>query len=93
MSLSAGSSSRPEKQSDRAEFPPSGAAEQISTTADNRILVELAPEDTAAANLFDLNSRTLVFTPDGHGGYSRAVRSVAWEDNIGPSVADGAEIS
>lgn len=38
-----------------------------------RILVELAPDDTAPANLFDLNGRTLVFTPDGHGGYSRAV--------------------
>lgn len=67
-------------------------ASQIRTTADNQILVELAPDDTAPANLFDLNERTLVFTPDGHGGYSRAVGSVVWEDDIGLTVADGAEI-
>ena len=64
----------------------------VSTTPDNQILVELAPEDTAPANLFDLNERTLVFTPDGHGGYSRSVQSVAWEENIGEPVADGAEV-
>ena len=64
----------------------------VSTTSDNRILVELAPEDTTAANLFDLNGRTLIFTPDGQGGYSRSVQSVAWEDDIGRPVADGDEI-
>ena len=87
-----GAGSWPVSRSARADSPPSDAAGQVSTTVDNRILVELAPQDTAAANLFDLNGRTLAFTPDGHGGYSRAVRSVAWEDNIGPAVADGAEI-
>ena len=65
---------------------------RVSTTPDNQILVELAPEDTAPANLFDLNERTLVFTPDGHGGYSRSVRSVAWEEDIGQPIADRAEI-
>lgn len=72
---------------------------QISTTADNQILVELAPEDTAAANLFDLNGRTLVFTPDGHGAYSREIRGLEWEDAIGSEVTlewerfrDGIEI-
>ena len=65
---------------------------RVSTTPDNQILVELAPEDTTPANLFDLNGRTLVFTPDGHGGYSRSVRSVAWEEDIGQPIADGAEI-
>ena len=35
----------------------------VSTTPDNRILVELAPEDATAANLFDLNERTLILTP------------------------------
>ena len=65
---------------------------RVSTTPDNQILVELAPKDTTAANLFDLNGRTLVFTPDGHGGYSRSVQSVAWEDTIGRAVADGAEV-
>ena len=45
---------------------------RISTTVDDQILAELAPDDTIPANLFDLNGRTLVFTPDGHGGYSRS---------------------
>ena len=64
----------------------------MSTTPDNQILVELAPEDTGPANLFDLNGRTLVFTPEGHGRYSRSVQPVAWEDEIGRAVADGEEI-
>ena len=34
----------------------------------------------------------MVFTPDGHGGYSRSAQSVAWEEDIGDPVADGAEI-
>ena len=63
----------------------------VSTTPDNQILVELAPEDTTLANLFDLNGKTLVFTPDGQGGYSRSVQSVAWEDDIGESVEDDTE--
>ena len=65
---------------------------RVSTTPDNQILVELAPADSTAGNLFDLNGRTLIFTPDGHGGYSRSVQSVAWEDDIGRPVADGEEI-
>ncbi len=54
--------------------------------------MELLPPDTASANLFDLSGRTLLFTPDGHGGYSRSVQSVAWEDDVGSAVADGEEI-
>ena len=65
----------------------------ISTTGDNQILVELLPEDTTAPNPFDLNGLTLVFTPDGQGGYSRDVRSLAWEEDIGAAVADGAVIA
>ena len=65
---------------------------RMSTTHDDQILVELAPEDTSPANLFDLNGRTLVFTPDRHGGYTRSVRSVTWESGLGQPVADGAEI-
>ena len=84
--------SRPVRRTTWADSTRSAQSGGVSTTPDNQILVELAPEDTAAANLFDLNGRTLVFTPDGHGSYSRAVRSVAWEDNIGPAVADGAEV-
>lgn len=64
----------------------------VSTTPDKRILVELTPEDTTAANLVDLNGRTLIFAPDGEGGYSRSVQSVAWEDDIGRAVADREEI-
>ena len=54
--------------------------------------MELSPDDTAPANLFDLNGRTLVFTPDGHGRYSRSVQPASWEENIGEPVADGVEI-
>ena len=45
----------------------SEAQGRISTTTNNQIIVEFAPEDIVAANPFDLNGRTLVFTPDGHG--------------------------
>ena len=69
------------------------ATDGISITPDNQILVELTPDDTASANLFDLNGRTLVFTPDGAGGYSRKVQSLAWEEDIGKPVADGAVIA
>lgn len=65
----------------------------VWTTPANQILVELAHEDTAAGNLFDLDGRSLVFTPDGDGGYSRAVRPLAWEEPIGPLVSDGDEIA
>ncbi len=69
------------------------AIDGISPTMDNQILVELMPEDTTPANLFDLNERTLVFTPDGEGGYSREVQPLAWEEHIGAVVADGALIA
>ena len=69
------------------------AIDGISITPDNQILVELTPDDTASANLFDLNGRTLVFTPDGEGGYSREVRPLAWEEDIGAEVADGSMIA
>ena len=69
------------------------AIDGISTTADNQILVELMPEDTTPANLFDLNERTLVFTPDGGGGYSREVQPLAWEEHIGGEVAAGVMIA
>ena len=68
---------------------PTRAIDGISITPDNQILVELMPEDTAPANLFDLNGRTLVFTPDGQGGYSREVQALAWEEDIGEAVVDG----
>ena len=70
----------------------SAQTRQISTTADNQILLELAPDDLVPGNAFDLNERTVVFTPDGHGDYSRTIQPVHWEDDIGESVADGTEI-
>ena len=69
-------------------MPPGG----VSVTEENQILVELAPDDASAANLFDLNGQTLIFTPDGRGGYSRSVRAVEWEEAIGEPVADGVEV-
>ena len=55
---------------------------EISTTLDNQILLELRPGDTADPNPVDLEGRTLVFAPDGHGGYSRSVLPLAWEDHL-----------
>ena len=77
----------------------SGASAQVagpggvSTTPDNQILVELAPADTTAANLFDLNGLTLAFTPDGQGGYSRSVQPLAWEEDLGAEISEGEEIA
>ena len=63
------------------------------TTEDGRIVLELGLDDTTPENLFDLNDRTLLFTPDGEGGYAREVRALAWEEDLGAAVNDGAEIS
>ena len=75
------------------------SASAQTVTAHNQILVELAPEDTTAANLLDLDGRTLVFRPDGRGGYSRDVRSLEWEETLGDEVTlewekfrDGVEV-
>ena len=72
---------------------------RISTTVDDQILVELTPEDTSPANLFDLNGRTVTFAPDGRGAYSRDVRNLEWEENLGEDVTpewdrhrDGVEV-
>ena len=59
---------------------------EIWVTADDQILVELALDEASRPNLFDLNGRTLVFTPDGRGGYSREVRALDWEQEIGEEV-------
>ena len=58
----------------------------ISITTENQILMELMSEDLAPANPLDLAGRTLMFTPDGRGGYSREVRALDWEEE-----ADDAE--
>ena len=70
-----------------------GAIQGISTTVDDQILVEVSAEDGYAAHPFDLNGRTLVFTPDGRGGYSRSVRPLAWEEDIGERIEEETEIA
>ena len=64
----------------------SNPVKEIWVTADNQILVELVPNEATRPNLFDLNGRTLVFTPDSAGGYSRQVRALEWEEEIGEEV-------
>ena len=41
--------------------------------------MELEAADVVPANPFDLAGRTLVFAPDGRGGYSRAVGPLDWD--------------
>ena len=54
--------------------------------------MELTRDDIVPANPLDLAGRTLVFTPDGRGGYSRSVRALAWEEDIGDPVDDNEEV-
>ena len=68
------------------------AVNEILVTAGNQILVELAPGDSVSPNLFDLNERTVVFTPDGTGQYSREVKALEWEEEIGEEVEYSAVI-
>ena len=68
------------------DFSHSNPVKEIWVTADNQILVELKDDEDTRPNLFDLNGRTLVFTPDGAGGYSRRVRALEWEEEIGEEV-------
>ena len=72
---------------------PPNSADGVWTTEDGRIVLELGTDDTTPENLFDLNDRTLLFTPDGEGGYAREVRALAWEEDLGAAVSDGAEVS
>ena len=72
-------------------YKQTSAINEILVTADNQILVELALDEASRPNLFDLNGRTLVFTPDGSGGYWREVRALEWEEEIGEEVEYGAD--
>ncbi len=54
--------------------------------------MELKTDDIVPANPFDLAGRSLVFTPDGSGGYSRSVHALAWEEDIGSPEKNNAEI-
>jgi len=87
-----GSGSPPLQRKTWADAPRAARSGGISTTPDNQILLELASGDTADPNPVDLEGRTLVFTPDGHGGYSRSVQPLAWEDHLGEAVADEAVV-
>ena len=84
--------SRPVRRTAQTDFTQDALSGRIFTTPDNQILVELAPGDIVPANLFDLNGRTLVFTPDGQSGYSRSVLDLAWEEDLGGPVRDGEEL-
>ena len=65
----------------------------VSVTSQDQILVELEAADVVPANPFDLAGRTLVFTPDGRGGYSRAVGPLDWDsEDRGERPARPAEI-
>ena len=54
----------------------------VSVTSENQIIVELQLGDIEPANPFDLSSRTLVFTPNPNGEYSRQVLSANWDPNF-----------
>ena len=64
----------------------------ISVTSENQILFELMPEDLDPANPLDLAGRTLMFTPDGRGGYSRSARALDWEEDQGDPADWHAEV-
>ncbi len=64
----------------------------ISVTNRDQILLELTSADIVPANPLDLAGRTVVFTPDGRGGYSRSVRGLDWDGDIGNPVNDNEEI-
>ena len=84
--------SRPTQQTTLPDATRADLSGVISTTPNNQILFELQLGDTADPNPVDLEGRTLVFTPDGHGGYSRSVEPLAWEDHLGEAVADEAVV-
>ena len=93
ISLSGGETAfRPAQRTALADPPRADQSGGISTTQDNQILLELQPGDTADPNPVDLEGRTLVFAPDGRGGYSRSVQSLAWEEHLGEAVADEAVV-
>ena len=64
----------------------------ISVTSENQILVEMTPEDLDPVNPLDLAGRTVIFTPVGGGSYSREVRALAWEEELGQEVDDNDEV-
>lgn len=69
------------------------AVNETTVTEDGRLLVELAPGATPPGNPFDLADKTLTFTPNGSGAYSRSVGPVVWEEPIGDEVDHGAAVA
>ena len=63
--LAQGAGSRPVRRTTRADSALNTLSGGITTTPDNQILVELAPDDIVPASLFDLNGRTLVWRARG----------------------------
>ena len=72
---------------------PSNSEDGLWTTEDGIIVVEMGEDETTSENLLDLDESTLVFTPDGAGGYVREVHALAWENELGDPVGDSAEIA
>ena len=69
------------------------AVDGVTVTEDGRLLVELTPDAMAPGNPFDLDGKTLTFTPNGSGAYSRSVGPVVWEEPIGDPVGHGAAVA
>ena len=63
----------------------------ISTTVNGQVILQLGDE-LPPDNLFDLEGRSVLFTPDGAGRFAREVGALAWEESIGQPVADGAKV-
>lgn len=71
-----------------AQRPPGRAIGKV-TTVGNLIHLELEPGAVAPARLFDLDRRTLRFTPDG-SGYRVENVALEWDDDFGPELTGDA---
>ena len=79
----------------RADYAPAGPDDRgaVRKTDDGRIVLELSADETTVANPFDLDERTVVFTPDGQGSYTVDVRArQEWEGEEREPIGDGAEV-
>ncbi len=55
----------------------------ISTTLNGQVLVEITPDELGPSNLFDLEGKSITFTPDAAGRYALEVEPLAWESDLG----------
>ena len=74
----------------QAQAPTQGRSIGTVSTRGDLILVELDQGAVVAANPFDLEGRTLRFTPDG-GGYRVRNLPLRWDADFGPRL-DGSEV-